>query len=153
MKRWKGEKKDFLGIALPARLWHLAQLLVPVTEINRLNPGDIFGAKTEDPRTGRQQVTEAFMGVGAARESNPIDIDFSARLIRFLTGGRIYDVNMREQRMYYNRNLMSDASKLERELRKALKKGEQRKVRELLQLLRAMQSQEETDPFLTRRRQ
>ena len=153
MKRWKGEKKDFLGIALPARLWHLAQLLVPITEINRLNPGDIFGAKTVDPTTRRQQVTEGLWGVGAARESNPVDIDFSARLIRFLTGGRVYDVNMREQRMYYSRNLMSDASKLERELRKAMKKGEQRKIRELLSLLRAMQRQEETDPFLTRRRQ
>ena len=153
MKRWKGEKKDFLGIALPARLWHLAQLLVPITEINRLNPGDIFGAKTVDPTTRRQTITAGLGGLGAGRESNPVDIDFSARLIRFLTGGRIYDVNMREQRMYYNRNLMSDASKLERELRKALKKGEQRKIRELLSLLRAMQRQEETDPFLTRRRQ
>ena len=38
-----GQSKDFLGVALTPRLWKLAQLIVPLGEINRLNPGGVFG--------------------------------------------------------------------------------------------------------------
>ena len=42
IQEMEGQSKDILGVALPVRLWKLAQLLVPLTEVNRLNPGGVF---------------------------------------------------------------------------------------------------------------
>ena len=39
IQEMEGQSKDLLGVALPVRLWKLAQLLVPLIEVNRLNPG------------------------------------------------------------------------------------------------------------------
>jgi hypothetical protein len=101
----RGRAKDLLGVALPARLWKLAQLLVPLTEINRLNPGGVFGEQIIDPATGQQTVTPAWGGWGAYRESNPEDIAEAARWLRFFSGQRMYDINLNKQRYFLNKNM------------------------------------------------
>ena len=87
-----GESKDFLGVSLPPRLHHLAQVLVPLTEINRLNPAGVFGERMKDD-LGRLQSTRAYGGMGALRE-NTIDAPEVARWVRFFSGGTVYDVDL-----------------------------------------------------------
>ncbi len=148
---FEGEAKDLLGVPLPARLWKLAQLLVPLTEINRLNPGGIFGEQVRDPVTGRQQVTQAWGGWGTSRESNPEDIEEAARWLRFFSGQRVYDVNLNTQRYFSNKNLENDLRSLHQKLERALRNQENRRARQLMRLIDEVQRQEVTDPFMIRR--
>ena len=145
------QSKDILGVALPARLWKLAQLLVPLTEINRLNPGGVFGEQIIDPVTGRQTVTPAWGGWGAYRESNPEDIAESARWLRFFSGQRVYDINLNKQRFFLNKNLENDLRSLESKLKRALQNQENRRARQLMRLIDEVQRQEITDPFMKHR--
>ena len=148
---FEGESKDLLGVALPPRLWKLAQLMVPLTEINRLNPGGVFGEQVRDPVTGQQQVTPAWGGWGASRESNPEDIEESARWLRFFSGQRVYDVNLNTQRFFLNKNFENDLRSLNQKLKRALQNQENRRARQLMKLIDEVQRQEVTDPFMIRR--
>ena len=151
MREYKGEKRDFLGIAMPARLWHLVQLLVPIAEINRVNPGGLFGEQTVDPTTGAQTVTAGYGGIGASRESGPVDIGAAARMVRFFTGGRAYDINIQQQRAFRSLTLMKDLRRLQSMLKWAAYKGEERRIKEIYELIEAIMAQEEHDPFMKRR--
>jgi hypothetical protein len=111
------EMKDFLGVALPTRLWKLAQIIVPLTEINRLNPLNVFGERSRDPATGRVDITDAFGGLGARRESNPIDAPQVSRWLRFFSGFPMHDVNLRQQQYFDNKNLLKDAAALKGKLK------------------------------------
>jgi len=148
---FEGQAKDLLGVALPARLWKLAQLMVPLTEINRLNPGGVFGEQIIDPATGQQTVTPAWGGWGAYRESNPEDIAEAARWIRFFSGQRIYDINLNKQRYFLNKNVETDLRSLQTKLKRALQNQENRRARQLMKLIDEVQRQEVTDPFMIRR--
>ena len=141
------ESKDFLGVALPPKLWHLAQLIVPLAEVNRANPFGVFGEKTIDPETGAVTVTEAFGGLGARRESNPADIPEAVRWLRFFSGFRVYDVDMHQQRYYMNKNLEKDLSMLKNKLKWARRKQEHRKADEILDFIDEVYRQDKTDPY------
>jgi hypothetical protein len=140
-----------LGVALPPRLWKLAQVLVPLTEVNRLNPGGVFGEQIIDPVTGQQRVTPAWGGWGASRESNPEDIEESARWLRFASGQRVYDINLNKQRYFLNKNMENDLKSLQSKLKRALQNQENRRARQLMRLIEEVQRQEVTDPFMIRR--
>ena len=151
IREYKGEKKDFMGVALPPWAWHLVQVLVPIAEINRVNPGGIFGEQVVDPITGMQTISPGFGGIVASRESGPVDIGAAARMVRFFTGGRAYDINIEQQRGFRALTLMKDLRRLKSMLKWAAAKGEERKVKEIYDLLEAVLNQEEEDPFLRRR--
>jgi hypothetical protein len=141
-----GQSKDLLGVALPARLWKLSQLLVPLIEVNRLNPAGVFGEQTVDPATGMQKSTRGWFGWGASRESNPTDIAEGARWVRFFSGARIYDINLEKQRYFANKNLTNDLRQLKGKLKWALGKGENRRASQLMELIDEIQRQELIDP-------
>ena len=143
-----GESKDFLGVSLPPRLWHLAQVIVPLTEINRLNPAGVFGERAEDDR-GIMRSTRAFGGVGALRESS-IDAPEAARWIRFFTGGTTYDVDLGKQRYMMNKNLLKDIRSLKSAIKWAARNSENQRVKNLEALLEQVLRQEITDPMGTR---
>ena len=130
--KWDGQMKDFLGVEIPANLWHIAQVLVPLAEINRLNPGDIFGTRKEDD-FGRQEITPSIFGV--SRESNPIDIDTTARWIRFFSGIRSYDINIDRSRYFKAKSIEKDLRSLRTKLKYAHRKGEKRKAQEYIDLI------------------
>jgi hypothetical protein len=132
MLGWKGEMKDFLGIEIPANLWHIAQVLVPLAEINRLNPGDVFGTRTVDD-FGIQKVTPSVFG--AQRESNPIDIETTARWVRFFSGIRTYEVDIDRARGFKTKKLRRDLRALRTKFKYAASKGENRKAQEYLDLI------------------
>ena len=142
-----GESKDFLGVALPPKLWHLAQLIVPLVEINRVNPAGVFGEQMVDPVTGKRTITEAFGGLGARRESNPIDAPEVARWLRFFTGATVYDVNLRKQRYFMNKNFKRDATDLKGQLKWAKANQRTRTADRLIEVLEELDRQEITDPL------
>ena len=139
--------KDFLGVPLNPRLWHLAQLIVPLTEINRLNPAGVFGEKTADPITGEQSVTKGLGGYGASREAGSVDIPEISRWIRFFSGVRAYDINLKQQRYFMNKNLKRDIGALKGKLKYAAARGENRKAQELYEILEEIIRQNTTDKF------
>ena len=141
IQEFEDQSKDLLGVALPVRLWKLAQLLVPLTELNRWNPAGVFGEQTVDPATGEQKVTKGWGGWGAWREGNPADISEAARWVRFFSGTRVYDINLEKQVYFENKNLMSDLGKLKTKLKWAIGRGENRRARQLLRAIEAIERQ------------
>mgnify|MGYP003150134123 FL=1 len=135
------QSKDLLGVSLNVRLWKLAQLLVPLTEVNRLNPGGVFGEQTVDPVTGEQKTTRGWGGWGAYREGNPADISEAARWLRFFSGARVYDINLNKQVYFENKNLIRDLSALKSKLKWAEARGERRRVTQLLRAIEAIERQ------------
>jgi len=93
----------------------------------------------------------AWGGWGASRESNPEDIEESARWLRFFSGQRVYDVNLNTQRFFLNKNVENDLRSLNQKLKRALQNQENRRARQLMKLIDEVQRQEVTDPFMIRR--
>ena len=136
-----GESKDLLGVELPARLWKLAQLMVPLIEINRANPAGVFGEKTLDPETGEQYITRGWGGWGSYRESNPTDLSEVARWMRFFTGARTYDVDLEKQSYFENKNFSKDLASLKAKLKWAVAKGENRRAEQIIRTIEAYERQ------------
>ena len=138
--------KDFLGVGLPPRLWHLAQLIVPLTELNRANPMQVFGSRTIDPKTRQIETTDAFFGLGARRESNPADIPEAARWFRFFSGFRVYDVDVRKQKHYKKKSHDRDLGILKSKLKGAKREKKTRKAEQILAFIQEVERQNRVDP-------
>ena len=145
IKKHKGESKDYLGVSLPPRMWHLAQALVPLTEINRLNPRGVFGERMKD-ELGRVKSTRAYGGMGALRETS-MDAPEAARWIRFFSGGTVYDVDLHKNRYIMNKNLKKDIAMLKGKIKWAARNGQNDRVKRLYELLEQVMRQEITDPM------
>ena len=144
---YKGQTKDFLGVKLPARLYNLAQVLVPLADLNRLNPMGVFGEKTRDPLTGEESVTRAFGGLGAARESGAVDVPGTARLIRFFLGVQEYDINLAQNQFWRQKNFVKDIQSLKSKMKWALAKGQNRRAQELVDLIDEVLEGDTRDPL------
>jgi hypothetical protein len=143
---YPGQTKDYFGVELSPRLWHLAQVIVPLTEINRLNPAGVFGERLQDPVTGSITATEGWGGLGAMRET-AMDAPEVARWIRFFTGGTTYDIDISKHRYIENRNIHKDAAELMGKMRWSVKNTQNRKAQQVLEVLEALKNQKDTDPF------
>ncbi len=146
VKSFPGEMKDYLGVSLPPRLWHLAQVIVPLTEINRLNPAGVFGERMKDPLTGKISATAGWGGVGAMREAT-MDAPEIARWIRFFSGGTVYDVDLHKNRYIANRNLLKDAAELKGKMKWAYANTQNERAGRIEEVLNEVLRQEITDPF------
>jgi hypothetical protein len=146
VKAFPGEMKDYLGVSLPPRLWHLAQVIVPLTEINRLNPAGVFGERMKDPLTGKIASTAGWGGVGAMRETT-MDAPEIARWIRFFSGGTVYDVDLHKNRYIANRNLLKDAAELKGKMKWAYANTQNERAGRIEEVLNEVLRQEITDPF------
>jgi len=143
--KYKNESKDYLGVSLPPRMWHLAQALVPLTEINRLNPRGVFGERMKD-EFGRVKSTRAYGGMGALRETS-MDAPEAARWIRFFSGGTTYDIDLHKNRYIMNKNLKKDIAALKGKIKWAARNGQNDRVKRLYELLEQVMRQEITDPM------
>ena len=65
-----GQTTDFLGIEMPVHAAHLARYLVMLNELDRANPGNIFGESTIDPETGVRTRTRSFYDLLPETEIN-----------------------------------------------------------------------------------
>lgn len=172
IEQYKGQTTDFLGIAMPARMAHLAQLLVPIAEMNRVNPFGMFGEATRDEETGEFTRTKSWgldqplvefnvpdmpgpLGIasgnyqfgGTPRESGR-DQEAGLRLLQYTLGLRPYYVSEGKGREYSISSFNKDVKQLNYYLNEARRKGMARRANELMELIsqwEASQKQAERD--------
>ena len=153
LKKYKGETADFLGVKMPVYMHRFLTNLVFLSELDRVNPWEIFGAQIPDPETGevhiRKPSYEPFFealhkyGVtdtqleGASRETR---MDFPSetlrgsrggRLLQFLTGIRLYSGKMTDQETRRALDLRNDLKEAAYLLSQAEDRGQSRRVKEL----------------------
>ena len=93
IQEFEGQTTDFLGIPVPVHLAKLASNIIVLNEIDRANPGSIFGSRIVDPITKEVTTLNSFLGLGTPREART-DLPEEQRLNQYLTGIRIFDIDM-----------------------------------------------------------
>ena len=153
IKKYKGETADFLGVKMPVYMHRFLTNLVFLSELDRVNPWEIFGAQIPDPETGevniRKTSYEPFfeglhkMGItdtqleGASREtrmdfpSETLSGSRGGRLLQFLTGLRLYSGKMTDQETRRALNIRSDLKQAQYLLALAEDRGQSRRIQEL----------------------
>jgi hypothetical protein len=76
------------------------------------------------------------------------DIERGSRLLRYLFGIRVYDVDERTGQYFKQQGIMDDLQELLRHLRKASRTGRVREIAELERLINMTISGTETNPLL-----
>jgi len=95
IQEFEGQTTDFLGVPMPMHLAKLASNIIVLNEIDRANPGSIFGSRMVDPITKEVTTMNSFFGLGTPREART-DLPEEQRLTQYLTGIRIFDIDMGE---------------------------------------------------------
>ena len=149
IQQYKGQTQDFLGIRMPKRLVNLAENLVPIAELNRLNPFGIFGEALLQ-ESGKVARTPSIFGV-SREQAGGYDLERGSRLLRYLTGLRSYPVNERKGRYWAQRNIEDDLKRLEMYLKRALRGGRSAEAEELISLIRSYKKGEVENPLLRRK--
>ena len=166
IQKYKGQTEDFLGVRMPKRMAHLAQLLVPIAELNRANPFGVFGEATLTSR-GVLESTKSFdtlqgrlpfvgdweidlpgEGLTLREPSTGYDLERGSRLLRYLTGLRVYPVDEPLGRYWQNKNFESDLRQLQSYLKWAALKGKQVEVQEVSRLIQQYLAGVTADPTL-----
>ena len=138
---------------MPKRMAHLAQILDPVAELNRANPFGIFGEATLTSR-GALESTKSFdtlkgrlpvigdweidlpgEGLTVREPTSGYDLERGSRLLRYLTGLRVYPVDEAKGRYWENKNFESDLRQLQSYLKWAALKGKNVEMQEVSQLI------------------
>ena len=105
IKKFRGQTSSLLGVQMPVKVAHLLKNFVLLGQIDRANPGNIFGGKDEEGKTTRAFGMEdplsidvpdwvpfaggETFGIGAARE-NRMDLPGLERLMQYAFGARTY---------------------------------------------------------------
>jgi hypothetical protein len=95
IQEFEGQNADFLGVPMPVHLAKLASNIIVLNELDRANPGSIFGSRMVDPITKEVTTMNSFFGLGTPREART-DLPEEQRLTQYLTGIRIFDIDMGE---------------------------------------------------------
>lgn len=127
IQEYAGQSADMLGVKMPVHLAKLLSNVIMLNEIDRANPGTIFGSRMVDPITGEVSTTNSFFGLGTPRESRT-DLPEEQRLTQYLTGIRVFDINMDDQEYKQAMQMKKDIQALTSLLTRA---GTQEKSREL----------------------
>jgi hypothetical protein len=93
IQEFEGQNTDFLGVPMPVHLAKLASNIIVLNELDRANPGSIFGSRIVDPITKEVTTLNSFLGLGTPREART-DLPEEQRLTQYLTGIRIFDIDM-----------------------------------------------------------
>jgi hypothetical protein len=93
IQEFEGQTTDFLGVPVPVHLAKLASNIIVLNELDRANPGSIFGSRIVDPVTKEVTTLNSFLGLGTPREART-DLPEEQRLTQYLTGIRIFDIDM-----------------------------------------------------------
>lgn len=121
----EGQKTDFLGVEMPVYLAKLASNIVVLSEIDRLNPGQIFGSRVVDPATG--EITQTPSIFGATRESRT-DRPEEERQLQALTGIRVLDLDLAMTAFQKQKKLQGDIDKLRGQLRSGAVQEKSREI-------------------------
>jgi hypothetical protein len=114
----EGQTADFLGIPMPIHLAKLASNLVMINEIDRANPGSIFGSRTVDPLTKEVTTLNSFFGLGTPRESRT-DLPEEQRLTQYLYGIRLFDIDMGKEELRQVEQMKKDIAGIKARIKQA----------------------------------
>ena len=163
LKKYEGETADFLGVAMPVYLHRFLTNLVLLSEIDRSNPWEIFGAQIADPDSGevdvrgeewRKQtsyspffqmlhekgITDNLLE-GAERETRmdypgkTIKESRAGRLLQYLTGLRFYQTGQDDNYRKREREFKEMVRDAKSMLSQAEDRGQSRRIQELEKLL------------------
>lgn len=118
IQEFEGQTADLFGIEVPVHTAKLLSNIVLLNELDRLNPGGIFGVRTKDPATG--EITSKPSIFGTTRESRA-DLPEEQRQAQALTGVRIFDINMDEAEYNRMRKITGEIKKLQGKMKNAAK--------------------------------
>ena len=118
IQEFEGQTADFLGIPMPVHLAKLASNLIMLNEIDRANPGSIFGSRTVDPITKEVTTLNSFLGLGTPRESRT-DLPEEQRLTQYLTGIRLFDIDMGQTELRQVEQMKRDIAGIKARMKQA----------------------------------
>jgi hypothetical protein len=118
IQEFEGQTADFLGIPMPVHLAKLASNLIMLNEIDRANPGTIFGSRMVDPITKEVTTTNSFFGLGTPRESRT-DLPEEQRLNQYLTGIRLFDIDMNQTELRQVETMKKDIAAIKARMKQA----------------------------------
>lgn len=131
IQKFPEESADMLGIKMPVHLAKLLSNIVLVSELDRTNPGGIFGTRERDLKTGDITQTESIFGV--SREGR-VDLPEEQRQAQYFTGIRIYDLIAADIEGQKIAKIRQDLAALDKYIQKA---GQGEKPRGLAEAERA----------------
>ena len=151
-----GEMKDFMGLRMPARIAYLLQMFPILSEIDRTNPGHVFGQAEVDERgrrtTSRAKFTPPWQTDATLRESRFEDMEGIPKFIAWLSGLKTYEYDKtaefyrekKDNKKAHNATI----SELKYYWKQAMQKGNFDAAHEINQLLKVYnQEQGEFDPL------
>jgi hypothetical protein len=118
IQEFEGQTADFLGVPMPVHLAKLASNLIMLNELDRANPGSIFGSRTVDPITKEVTTLNSFYGLGTPRESRT-DLPEEQRLNQYLTGIRLFDVDMNQTELRQVETMKKDIAGIKARIKQA----------------------------------
>ena len=118
IKEFEGQTADFLGIPMPVHLAKLGSNIIMLNEIDRANPGSIFGSRMVDPISKEVTTLNSFLGLGTPRESRT-DLPEEQRLTQYLTGIRLFDIDMNQTEFRQVEQMKKDISALKARITQA----------------------------------
>jgi len=118
IQEFEGQTADMLGIKMPVHLAKLLSNVIMLNEIDRANPGTIFGSRTVDPITKEVTTLNSFLGLGTPRESRT-DLPEEQRLTQYLTGIRLFDVDMNQTELRQVETMKKDIASIKARIKQA----------------------------------
>jgi hypothetical protein len=118
IQEFEGQTADMLGIKMPVHLAKLLSNVIMLNEIDRANPGTIFGSRTVDPITKEVTTLNSFLGLGTPRESRT-DLPEEQRLTQYLTGIRVFDVDMNQTELRQVETMKKDIAGIKARIKQA----------------------------------
>lgn len=118
IQEFEGQTADFLGIPMPVHLAKLATNLIMLNEIDRANPGTIFGSRMVDPISKEVTTTNSFFGLGTPRESRT-DLPEEQRLNQYLFGIRLFDIDMGKEELRQVETMKKDIAGIKGRIKQA----------------------------------
>ena len=125
IEEFEGQKTDMLGVPMPIHLAKLLSNIVLLSEVDRLNPGGIFGTREKNVQTGEIKSTPSIFGV--ERESRT-DLPQDERTFQAVTGIRVQELNMEEAMARRAKKLTGDINTLRGYIRRAAAQDKSREV-------------------------
>lgn len=149
IKEYEGQTTDMVGIEMPVHLAKLLSNIVMLNELDRANPGGVFGTRQVDPVTKEVTKTPGLLEF-TPREARS-DLPEEQREAQYLTGIRIYDIVFDDVQEQTEKRIRSDLKFIEAKMKKA---DEADKDREFLKAEEALEKYlDELDRIDERREQ
>jgi hypothetical protein len=126
IEEFKGQTADMLGQKMPVHLAKLLSNIVMLNEIDRANPGGVFGTRSVDPVSKEVTTTPGILGF-TPRETR-IDLPEEQREAQYLTGIRVYDIVYDDAGYLGAEKIKQDINALKGFISRANKKEKTREV-------------------------